>query len=667
MKKNKWLLMLAAIVLMATCLFAGLAVADDAGTGTADDVTKNLQLVTYPVDWKTGDVYTNSATFDVDLKFVGANRKTSNAPFVAPVGTDMGADNYYSGKIKVAYGDPEAASKRTDGNIDTVYIALYQDGKAMTAADAQAYMNENKLYFNFTTGNATIIYPERATDVAKWGRLISIDELIAANEMTLNFMSKHELLPVLYNPGPVLTGAGMFPGSTSVKVQLCTIKEETKTLENGQVFTYYKPATAKGVPATLKINVNVMKWTDVNYTPGYVVGGKDGDTYVIYLDTLQTWASYVHATDIGWEFSFEWGLGSFSIVPDYATYQRCHFEIEGTDVANIRSDFSEMVIKKTGTFTLIVTDESKTSDVEKRIKFVVKGEQASQQPVLSANFTYDRFDRTVGEYLDLNKYAYLTRKVVGAAFNGMPVGTIYKQHLYHNTNYAKSASEKYAREFATTWVEDDYAWCYVNEPAERFHIRWKSSNTDVARVVNAEDIFYDLTTPWTVWLPESYWDWQHLGTTSAPIGARLTWYSKIDRKIIYPSQGYVAFVGAGKATITVEVVNYGDDKTVYSASTTVYVKNRGDADVEPEDEEILVTKISAKKVTLKVGEKKELAFTVKPANATNQKVTFSSSDKKIVKINSKGVMTARKAGTAYITITAKDGSGVSKTIKVTVK
>jgi hypothetical protein len=302
----------------------------------------------------------------------------------------------------------------------------------------------------------------------------------------------------------------------------------------------------------------------------------------------------------------------------------------------------------------------------------VKGEQASQQPVLSANFTYDRFDRTVGEYLDLNKYAYLTRKVVGAAFNGMPVGTIYKQHLYHNTNYAKSASEKYAREFATTWVEDDRAWCYVDEPAERFHIRWKSSNTDVARVVNAEDIFYDLTTPWTVWLPESYWDWQHLGTTSAPIGARLTWYSKIDRKIIYPSQGYVAFVGAGKATITVEVVNYGEDKTVYRASTTIYVKDREGADEnfadDPEEvEDILVSKISAKKVTLKVGDKQALAYTVKPANATNQKVSFSSSNIKIVKINSKGVMTARKVGTAYITITAKDGSGVSKTVKVTVK
>jgi hypothetical protein len=69
------------------------------------------------------------------------------------------------------------------------------------------------------------------------------------------------------------------------------------------------------------------------------------------------------------------------------------------------------------------------------------------------------------------------------------------------------------------------------------------------------------------------------------------------------------------------------------------------------------------KITIKKNKKYTLKATVKPKNST-QKVTWSSSNKKIATVSSKGVVTAKKKGTVYIT--AKSGSKTKK-CKVTVK
>ena len=58
---------------------------------------------------------------------------------------------------------------------------------------------------------------------------------------------------------------------------------------------------------------------------------------------------------------------------------------------------------------------------------------------------------------------------------------------------------------------------------------------------------------------------------------------------------------------------------------------------------------------------------VKPDNASDKKVEFASSDEKIVKVDDKGMVEAVGAGSAVITITAKDGSDVKAEITVNVK
>lgn len=91
---------------------------------------------------------------------------------------------------------------------------------------------------------------------------------------------------------------------------------------------------------------------------------------------------------------------------------------------------------------------------------------------------------------------------------------------------------------------------------------------------------------------------------------------------------------------------------------------------EPEEkEEIKIKKISfsKKKLSGKTGEKIRLKPIIKPSNATNRKLSYSSSNKKVATVNSKGVVTLKKKGTVTITCKAKDGTRKKAKIKITVK
>lgn len=71
-------------------------------------------------------------------------------------------------------------------------------------------------------------------------------------------------------------------------------------------------------------------------------------------------------------------------------------------------------------------------------------------------------------------------------------------------------------------------------------------------------------------------------------------------------------------------------------------------------------------VTLPVGEDTGLYVAVMPADASDKRVTFSSSDESVVTVDAKGRVHALKAGNATVTATATDGSGVSATCTFTV-
>ena len=75
-------------------------------------------------------------------------------------------------------------------------------------------------------------------------------------------------------------------------------------------------------------------------------------------------------------------------------------------------------------------------------------------------------------------------------------------------------------------------------------------------------------------------------------------------------------------------------------------------------------KLNKTKLTLKVKKTVSLKATVTPANSSD-KLTWTSSNKKIATVSSSGKVTAKKAGT--VTITVKTASGKKAACKITVK
>lgn len=82
----------------------------------------------------------------------------------------------------------------------------------------------------------------------------------------------------------------------------------------------------------------------------------------------------------------------------------------------------------------------------------------------------------------------------------------------------------------------------------------------------------------------------------------------------------------------------------------------------------LVTKItiSADASSVASGKTLALSATVKPINATNKALTWSSNDTNVATVDGKGVVTGVSTGSATITATAADGSGVKGEITVEV-
>lgn len=114
------------------------------------------------------------------------------------------------------------------------------------------------------------------------------------------------------------------------------------------------------------------------------------------------------------------------------------------------------------------------------------------------------------------------------------------------------------------------------------------------------------------------------------------------------SKGLVTPLNLGRTVITVKTKDGG-----HKATCVVTVKKA------PES-----IKLGAKSVTLKAGQSATLKYAVYPTDATNRTATFSSSNTKIVTVDSKGVIKAVSMGTAYVIATTENG--IQARCKVTV-
>ncbi len=122
---------------------------------------------------------------------------------------------------------------------------------------------------------------------------------------------------------------------------------------------------------------------------------------------------------------------------------------------------------------------------------------------------------------------------------------------------------------------------------------------------------------------------------------------------------------------TIATVENGKVTAKKSGTATITVTSADNEEIKKTCEVKVITPVtdvtmSPKTLTLNEGKTGQLTATVAPSNADNKNVTWKSDNEKVATVSSTGKVTAKKAGTATITVTTVDG-GKTATCKVTVK
>lgn len=122
-------------------------------------------------------------------------------------------------------------------------------------------------------------------------------------------------------------------------------------------------------------------------------------------------------------------------------------------------------------------------------------------------------------------------------------------------------------------------------------------------------------------------------------------------------------ISAGTKPVVSPTIDTGSNSGGNSSSTTAKK-----TETKPAASKVKVIKVGLNYSTIYLTKvkSKTLKATVSPSNATKKSVKWSSSNKKIATVNAKGKVTGKKAGSAMITVKAKDGSGKKAICKVVV-
>lgn len=125
-----------------------------------------------------------------------------------------------------------------------------------------------------------------------------------------------------------------------------------------------------------------------------------------------------------------------------------------------------------------------------------------------------------------------------------------------------------------------------------------------------------------------------------------SWSSSDEEIATVDSNGKVEAVAEGEATI---IATADGVKGAATVNVTVPVVNVESVELSPNS------------VDLEVDETQELEATVKPSDADDKSVSFSSNDEEVATVDSDGVVTAVSEGEATITVTTNDGDHTATT------
>ena len=134
----------------------------------------------------------------------------------------------------------------------------------------------------------------------------------------------------------------------------------------------------------------------------------------------------------------------------------------------------------------------------------------------------------------------------------------------------------------------------------------------------------------------------------------VSWKSSNEKIVKVSSQGKLTAISAGRATITAST----SDRSLPSQKTAtcqVTVKQA-----------VQSIEMEARSIEIATGKSKRMSVTILPKNASDQKVTWSSTNESVATVSSTGNIVGNSAGTCEILCTAADGSGAIGRCKVTV-
>ena len=140
-------------------------------------------------------------------------------------------------------------------------------------------------------------------------------------------------------------------------------------------------------------------------------------------------------------------------------------------------------------------------------------------------------------------------------------------------------------------------------------------------------------------------------TPSDVTDVTISWKSSDSNVVAVDMNGKIQAVSKGEAVITATSNN--------GKKATCVIKKKKKI--------VSVTSLTLNKknLTLTVGKSEKLVAVIKPSNATNKKITWSSGNAKVATVDSNGNVKAKSVGTAVILAKTNDGSkGVTCTVKV---
>ena len=313
-----------------------------------------------------------------------------------------------------------------------------------------------------------------------------------------------------------------------------------------------------------------------------------------------------------------------TVKPDDATTKTVTWKSDNEGVA-IVDNSGNVTAKAAGTATITATVDGKSASC----KVTVNGQPATV-PVQSVELNQTTLELIAGKEATLTatvKPDDATNKTVTWSSNNETVATV--------DNNGKVTAKAAGEAIITAKVGDKQATCNVKVTAADVAVESVTLNQSSLELVAGKEATLTATVK-----PESATDKTVTWTSDKP-------------EIAAVEGGTVTAKAEGTATITVTTVDGGKTAT---CKVTVTPKT------------VPVSSIQVQgAASIYVGDTAKLTATITPDGASNKAVTWDSQNKDIATVDQQGNVKALKAGTATITATAQDGSGISGSFVVTVQ